>query len=128
MKLLFDSHTFVWWIQSPALISPAALAACSDPANQILLSVASVWELQIKVQIGKLQFLPSIAHHVQIEQQRNFLQLLNITADHVFALNSLPLHHRDPFDRMLVAQAVTASAAIVSKDPYVARYGVSTIW
>ena len=104
-----------------------ALAALRDPANTVWLSVVSVWEIVIKAQLGKLNLrlpLPHIVTH----QQANGLQVLPVTLPHVLAVEGLPPVHKDPFDRLLVAQAVVEGVELVSADPVFAQYPVRSLW
>jgi PIN domain nuclease of toxin-antitoxin system len=99
MKLLLDTHTFLWWLSDPKLLSvPAAAAAIGDPQNRVLVSVAVLWEIAIKRVIGKLTAPINLQHDVQ----RLGFDLLPIEVTHVEQTEQLPLHHRDPFDRMLI--------------------------
>lgn len=128
MKLLLDTHTFIWWDSAPAKLSPTALALCSDPANQLVLSVASLWEIQIKRQLGKLELRLPLAEIVTHQQETNGVVVLAVSQEHVLGLESLPPHHRDPFDRMLVAQALVEAATLVSADPVLKSYPVEVRW
>lgn len=128
MTLLLDTHAFIWWDSEPNRLSPTALALCRQPANTILLSVASVWEMQIKLQLGKLKLATPLAQIVASQRHANTIEVLAITLDHVLALETLPLHHKDPFDRLLVAQANLESAALVTHDPIFTQYSVQVIW
>jgi PIN domain nuclease of toxin-antitoxin system len=128
VKLLLDTHTFIWWDSAPAKLSAAALALCGDPANQLVLSVASLWEIQIKRQLGKLDLRLPLAEIVAHQQETNGLTILPIVQAHVLALDALPPHHRDPFDRLLVAQAVVEEAVLVSGDPVLKSYSVQIHW
>ena len=103
MKLLLDTHAFIWWDSKASRLSPRALAACSDPANELLLSTASLWEMQIKIQLGKLQLRTPLANIIA-DQRANGIGILAVTVEHVLAIGNLPPVHRDPFDRILVAQ------------------------
>ncbi len=128
MKLLLDTHTFIWWDSEPHKLSSNALAHLQNPVNVIFLSVASVWEMQIKNQLGKLQLRLPLADIVEGQKQNNGLIELPILSEHVLALDSLPLHHKDPFDRLLIAQANREGATLVSKDHLMAAYPVSLLW
>lgn len=128
MKLLLDTHTFIWWDSDPAKLSAQVLALCGDPANTLLLSVVSVWEMQIKVQLGKLTFAHPLADLIHQQQQTNHLEVLEITLPHVLALDGLPTVHKDPFDRLLIAQANIEGAVLLSRDPIFAEYPVSFLW
>lgn len=104
MKLLLDTHAFIWWDSDPTQLSAPALAALRDPANEVLLSVASVWEMVIKAQLGKLTLRLPLADIVT-QQQGNGLLLLPVTLAHVLGVEGLPPVHKDPFDRVVIAQA-----------------------
>ena len=122
MKLLLDTHVFIWWADEPEKLSAAAFAALQDGDNTLVLSVASVWEMQIKVQLGKLKFgvpLPDLIEHQRLT---NDLQILPVDLKHVFTVGTLPPHHKDPFDRLLIAQAIAEDATLVTVDPTFARY------
>ncbi len=128
MKLLLDTHAFIWWDSEPARLSPQALALCQDRVNVVLLSVVSVWEMQIKLQLGRLNLDLPIAEVIESQQQRNGIEVLPITLTHVLALENLPAHHKDPFDRLLIAQAIVEGAFLVSSDPVFAKYPVKLLW
>lgn len=128
MKLLLDTHTFIWWDSEPERLSPAAMALCADRANELILSAASLWEMQIKRQLGKLSLRLPLAQIVTHQQTTNGVGVLPVTEAHVFALEGLPTPHRDPFDRLLVAQAISEGAALVTVDPVFAAYPVEVHW
>jgi PIN domain nuclease of toxin-antitoxin system len=128
MKVLLDTHAFIWWDSDSAKLSPQARAACQDRANLVLLSVASVWEMQIKLQLGKLHLRLPLADVVGEQQQTNEIQVLPVALGHVLALQNLPAHHRDPFDRLLIAQANAEEAVLISHDPVFAHYPVKVLW
>ena len=128
MRLLLDTHAFLWWDSDPDRLSATALAACQDPTNVMLLSVASIWEMQIKMQLGKLKLFVQLENTIVSQQQANALEVLPITMSHVFGLNELSPMHKDPFDRLLVAQANTEGATLVSNDSIFERYPVRLLW
>jgi len=128
MNLLLDTHTFIWWDSEPARLSPRVLALCQDRANTVLLSVASVWEMQIKFQLGKLKLDLSLAEMIESQERINNIQVLPITLAHVLALQNLATHHKDPFDRLLIAQANIEGAVLVSGDSILAKYAVKLFW
>lgn len=103
MKLLLDTHAFIWWDSEPAKPSPQVLSLCQDRQNTLFLSAASVWEMQIKLQMGKLKLTLPLAELIESQQQTNNLQILPVLLTHVLALEHLPAHHKDPFDRLLIA-------------------------
>ncbi len=127
MKLLLDTHTFLWWISEPEKLSRRALELCQDTENILVLSAASIWEMQIKVQLGKLQIKMPLAELIH-EQQENGIEVLPVEASHIFAVETLPNHHKDPFDRLLVAQAIVEGAILISADPLIAQYPVKVEW
>jgi PIN domain nuclease of toxin-antitoxin system len=126
MKGLLDTHTFIWWDSDPTRLSAKALAFIQDPANTILLSVVSVWEMLIKLQLGKLTLSTPLVT-ILAQQQANGIQILSATLDHVMGLESLPLHHKDPFDRLLIAQANVEGCTFLSADAVVAQYPVHVL-
>ena len=128
MKLLLDTHTFIWWTSNSASLSPHALSLCTDPTNTIVLSVVSVWEMQIKHQLGKLQLTMPLAHLITGHQQSNNLQLLTVELAHVLALDALPTHHKDPFDRLLIAQAAVEGLSLISHDAVLRQYPIDVRW
>ena len=128
MKLLLDTHTLLWWRDNPVELSETALVALRDPNNTLLISLATLWELQIKVGLNKLSVDVSLSEMVRQEVEVNGMELLPITVNHIYALSSLPHHHRDPFDRLLIAQAQTEKATLVTKDHLIALYSVATLW
>lgn len=128
MNLLLDTHTFLWLVGSPALLSLTAHAAIQERSNTLYLSYASVWEMQIKLQLGKL-VLPAALDCIVEEQQRvNNLQLLPIALGHIYALGALPSHHKDPFDRLIIAQSLAEDWRIVGNDSKFAAYNVQLVW
>jgi PIN domain nuclease of toxin-antitoxin system len=128
VKLLLDTHTFIWWDSEPAKLSATALALCSDPANELILSVTSLWEMQIKHTLGKLSLRLALSDIVTHQQATNGVIVLPILPIHIFALDGLPTSHKDPFDRLLVAQANSEGATLVSADAIFATYPVRTAW
>ncbi|MEG3974265.1 type II toxin-antitoxin system VapC family toxin [Microcoleus sp. herbarium8] len=128
MKLLLDTHTFIWWDSSPQKLSPKALALCQNPENTLLLSMASIWEIQIKLQLGKLSLNLPLPELIETQQQTNNIELLPINLIHVLTLDSLPSHQKDPFDRLLISQAIVEDAVLVSGDSTLANYAVKLEW
>ena len=128
MRLLLDTHTFIWWDSDPHRMSPSALRACNDRSNDLIVSVASVWEMQIKSQLGKLQLGFPLPRIIEGQRRANLLEILPVQLEHVLALDELPPLHRDPFDRLLIAQARVEEAVLVSADPVFAGYMVEVLW
>jgi len=124
LKLLLDTHAAIWWLADAEQMSAAAAARLSDAANQVLLSAAVVWEVAIKRSLGKLEAPDDFASALL----RGGALALPVGIDHAAAVERLPSHHRDPFDRLLVAQADIEAAVIVSRDPVFRAYGVPVAW
>ncbi|RLT41431.1 MAG: type II toxin-antitoxin system VapC family toxin, partial [Chloroflexi bacterium] len=125
MKLLLDTHTFIWWDLEPGQLSPRGLSLCQNASNQMVLSVASVWEMQIKIQLGKLQFPKPLRQMIAEQQEANQMEILPVALEHVLALAGLPMLHKDPFDRLIIAQAKTEAITLLSRDPRMAAYPVA---
>lgn len=128
MRLLLDTHAFLWFIGGDAQLSAAARSAIEDAGNEKFLSAASVWEMAIKVSLKKLQLVEPFDVLVPREIGGNGFLYLPIEVPHTVAVTGMPFHHRDPFDRMLAAQALTESMAFLSADPAFDAYGVNRIW
>jgi PIN domain nuclease of toxin-antitoxin system len=128
MRLLLDSQAFILLLQRPDSLGFVARDAMVDPNNEIFLSVVTPIELQIKVNLKKLSFAKSVREHVQFELDRGKFVLLPITLDHIDALSRLPNHHRDPFDRLLIAQAIHEKLTIVTSDKIIAQYAAPVLW
>lgn len=127
-RLLLDTHTFLWWDAAPERLSATVLALCQDPSVRLFLSIVSLWEIQIKSGLGKLPLPLPLAEIIQEQQARHDLQILPVTPEHIYALSGLPPHHKDPFDRLLIAQALTEGLPLASVDGAFSLYPVSTIW
>jgi PIN domain nuclease of toxin-antitoxin system len=128
MKLLLDTHTLLWFLWADPRLSGLAHSLINDPANDVLVSVASCWEIAIKVGTGKLNLGESSRTYLPRELNRNAFGLLPITLDHATAVEMLLPHHRDPFDRLLVAQALAEGIPLVSGDAALDAYGVDRRW
>jgi PIN domain nuclease of toxin-antitoxin system len=127
VRFLLDTNAFIWWTNEPEKLSQTALAICEDESNTLLLSIASIWEMQIKVQLGKLQLKHSLQSVIERHERGNKLTLLPIESRHIWALGHLPPHHKDPFDRILIAQSQIEAIPVITADPQFARYQVATI-
>jgi PIN domain nuclease of toxin-antitoxin system len=128
VNLLLDSHAFLWFCQNDPSLSSRAKAIIEDPLNRKLLSLASCWEIAIKAGLGKLTLgEPSMSYFLNALARTGF-DLLPLTLAHTTAVETLPLHHRDPFDRMLIAQAMAEAIPIISADVALDPYGVTRIW
>ncbi len=128
MKLLLDTHTFIWWDSYPEKLPTVMFNRLQAPENQLLLSLASLWEIQIKFQLGKLTLRGNLADIVQQQQAENNITLLPIEFSHILELEQLPQHHRDPFDRLLIAQSRVELVAIVSRDASFKSYDCQVVW
>lgn len=127
MRLLLDTHVFIWWADQPEKLSPVALSALEDEANELLLSVASVWEMQIKIQLGKLKLNLPLKELVKTQQETNDITVSPVALTHVLALDALPFHHKDPFDRLLIAQSIEEDLTLVSADSQFSAYSVKLL-
>lgn len=128
MKLLLDTHTFIWWNSNSSKLSKRALELCSNRNNNLFLSLVSIWEITIKSQLGKLSLNESLTEIIEKQQKVNNLQILPIDLNHILALHDLPLHHRDPFDRLLISQAILENATLISRDSVFQYYSVRLEW
>lgn len=128
MKALLDTHTFLWWITDQPQLPPGVHNIIENTENALFVSAASGWEIIIKFQLGRL-LLPEEPESYLLDQIRsNAFQTLPIRMEHAFRLLRLPAHHKDPFDRMLVAQAQFENIPILTSDTQIARYPVEVIW
>lgn len=127
MNYLLDTHAWLWWLFEPEKLSPNARAAISDEDAVCSFSAASAWEIAIKLQLGKLS-IPGDLSQVLEQLDIQGLRWLEIGRAHCQHFQHLPLHHRDPFDRMLVAQASYEKLPLISKDPWIDSYGLHRIW
>lgn len=128
MKLLLDTHSFLWFISGSDSISSTARALIEEPSNQPLFSIASLWEMAIKLSIGKLSLAQSFETLIPQQMKLNGIELLSIEIDHVATVAKLPFHHRDPFDRLLIAQAMVEQIPIVSADSAFSAYAIECLW
>lgn len=128
MKLLLDTHTFLWLVEGSPSLSVGAQATLADPRNELYLSVASVWELAIKTGNKKLSLTDPLDLFVRKWTKAYQLALLPIETDHALAVTGLPAHHRDPFDRILLAQTLIEGMTLVSGDSKLAPYAVPILW
>jgi len=128
MRLLVDTHAFLWFANGQSELSSSAQALIESPENTVLLSVASLWEMAIKMSLTKLTLPKSLDTFVLELVTDNTITLLPIFLNHVAAIVDLPLHHKDPFDRMLIAQAKVEQILIISRDEAFDAYGVKRLW
>jgi PIN domain nuclease of toxin-antitoxin system len=127
MRVLLDTHIFLWWDNDIDRLSEQAKSICQDSANTLILSVASVWEMQIKQNLGKLDLRLPLSDLVEDQRKTNGIEILSITLPHVLALEALPRHHKDPFDRLLIAQANVEDLNVLTIDPMFKQYDAKLI-
>ena len=123
MRLLLDTHALLWWLTSPNLMNEETHEAIADPNNDVFVSAVSGWEIALKNNLGKLE-VPENVYSIIDSQGFGYL---SVTFIHGVEAGSLPLHHRDPFDRLLVAQARLEALALVTRDAHIRQYDVSTM-
>ena len=128
MRLLLDTHAFIWWIAGNPSLSATAQAAIDDPTNDVFVSAASAWEIATKHRIGKLPDAAALAADVEAAIADQGFAALPITIRHAQLAGSLPGPHRDPFDRMLIAQAILESATLLSNETVFDAHGVNRLW
>ena len=128
MKALLDTHTFLWWIHNDSRLSSRVREIIGDSSTILYLSAASGWEIAIKAQLGKLQFSSNLEQFISEQLKMNGIDTLPITLRHGLHVATLPQHHRDPFDRILVAQSQLEGLPIVTADVQIVRYDVQVIW
>ena len=128
MRILLDTHTLLWFTAGAADLSAVARATIEDPSNESVVSVASVWEMAIKMSLGRLDLGSNLDGFVDNHIVANGIGLLRIRITHIAATVGLPFHHRDPFDRLIIAQALTEGLPVVGSDPEFSKYGVRMIW
>jgi len=124
MRLLLDTNAFLWWRDASPRLPDHVKDQISDPANDIVVSIVSFWEIAIKRRLGKLRFLDDFEAAMAEEE----FDLLGIDYPHLRSLDDLPLHHRDPFDRLLIAQAIAENLTVATDDKLFARYDATIIW
>jgi PIN domain nuclease of toxin-antitoxin system len=128
VKLLLDTHAFLWWVSASDRISRRARTAIGSARNECFVSIATAWEIAIKLSLGKLRIGGSLDRFLPEQLAANGFQPLAIDLKHAARVATLPFHHRDPFDRLLAAQALEEDLRIVTADPVFARYGLKRVW
>lgn len=128
MRALLDTHAFLWWITGDERLSDRAAALIAGDRNEIYVSAATVWEMAIKARLGRLAIAEDPAEFMATQMRENLFRPLPMTALHAVQLWGLPLLHRDPFDRMLIAQAQAERMALVTADEQIGKYPVKTVW
>jgi PIN domain nuclease of toxin-antitoxin system len=128
MKLLLDTHAFLWFMSGDTSLSQTARSAIEDENNDVFVSPASLWEIAIKVSIKKLTLRAPFNDLIPAELAENEIELLSISVAHMALVASMPFHHRDPFDRLIAAQANVEQMTLVSVDNMFDAYGVDRLW
>jgi PIN domain nuclease of toxin-antitoxin system len=128
VKLLLDTHAFLWFIGGDARLPPSARRRIADAGNEKFLSIASVWEMAIKVSLRKLELQDTLRDVVDHGASDNGIALLAVSKNHAIRVAELPWHHRDPFDRLLAAQALEEALTVVARDATFDTYGVRRVW
>jgi len=128
MKVLIDTHAFLWLLEDAPQLSAVARATFSNPECDLFFSAASYWEICIKQSLGKLKLAPKWKKIVARELDRNSIRWLALEPAHMHGILALPWHHRDPFDRLLMAQAISECMSILSADKQMWTYDVSVVW
>ena len=128
MRLLLDTCSFLWLIAEPERLTGKARDALLDPTNDVLLSAASVWECAIKHKLGRLTLPGDPARFLAEQRRAHGIEPLPIDEEAIVQIGKLPDHHRDPFDRVLVCQAIVGGLQIVTPDEWIARYPVPVLW
>ncbi|NOQ35055.1 MAG: PIN domain-containing protein [Methylococcaceae bacterium] len=128
MKLLPDTHAFIWLNDNPEKLPETVTNLCNAGTHEFYLSIASPWEMQIKNQLGKLTLAMPVAELVNKNIEENNLKLLSINLSHISQLEQLPTHHKDPFDRIIIAQTMIEEMTVISVDGIFKRYEVQTVW
>lgn len=128
MKLLIDSHAIVWWMTDDPRLSPVARQMLGSAQYPRSLSLASLWELSLKVAAGRLQGIGSTIDNLRQACAKQAIGILPIAYEHILRVENLPLHHADPFDRLLVAQALEEGLTILTADRALSRYSAPIVW
>lgn len=128
MRMLLDTHAFLWFIEGNTNLSDTARELIADEENQRFLSIGSLWEISIKVSIGKLEVGMTFTELVSQEVYGNDIKLLRIQPKHLDELAKLPFHHKDPFDRLIIAQSLAENIPVVTKDKAFGSYPVTVLW
>lgn len=127
MKLLLDTHVLLWWVWNSLRPGKQARSLIRSDKTLIWVSAASIWEMSIKAPLGRLERLPPFENELRIELEQSDFRPLPVTFEHDWAVSKLPLHHRDPFDRMLIAQARCEDLTLLTADNAIAAYDARTI-
>ena len=124
MRVLLDTHTLLWWLTDDDRLGSQARDLIADPGNDVLVSMVSLWEIAVKMRVGKLE---ADMEDILKAVDRDKFMLLDINPTHLLTLARLPMHHRDPFDHLLIAQAITEDATFISEDQILSKYSSRTV-
>lgn len=127
MDLLLDTHTLIWFLNGDGKLSDKVKIAIEDPSNSKIISVASIWEIAIKLSLDKFRFPKGFKHFLDMVEDNGF-EILPITFEHAIELSTLEFIHRDPFDRLLIAQCMADKLILATKDENIKRYNIQTLW
>ena len=128
MKVILDTQVLIWWANDVSNISDLVQNIIFDVDNELLVSLASIWEIQIKVSLGKLSLPRPLSDIIATQVRENQIKIMQIELSHIYTLDLLPPHHRDPFDRIIIAQAMNEKISIVSIDKAFDVYSIERIW
>jgi PIN domain nuclease of toxin-antitoxin system len=128
MTVLMDTHSFIWFVDGNSQLSARARTLIEDPANDKFLSMASIWEMAVKISLGKLSIAQPFEQFIPHQLQINGFEMLEIKFDHIVRVSNLPFHHRDPVDRLLIAQCLVERIPVISVDSVFDAYSVQRLW
>lgn len=128
MRVLIDTSVFLWWDALADKLSERVFDVLNDDKTSVYLSHISIWEMQIKHQLGKLNLRLPLEQLIQEQMTENNILLQSLMESHIYGLTQLPHHHRDPFDRLLISQAITENLTLVTSDLHILKYEVNTLW
>ena len=128
MRLLLDTHAFIWYTTDSSRLTTTGRSLIDNGDNDILLSTASVWEMAIKHSIGRLNFSMPFMEFIKQQIAVNRIEILEISFDHIEVVASLPLHHRDPFDRLIIAQSMAEQIPVLRVDAIFDAYAIARLW
>ncbi len=127
MRYLLDTHTLIWFLENDPRLSSKSKELIEDNYNDIFVSVVSLWEINIKISIGRLSLTKSLSDIIR-ELERLYIEILPLRNEHIVGIGKLPFHHRDPFDRMLISQSLSEILPLISKDENIQLYNADVIW
>jgi len=127
MDLLLDTHSLIWFLNGDKKLSKRVRTAIEDPNNSKIVSIASIWEIAIKISIDKFKFSSGLKHFLDLVEDNGF-DILPITFEHALIVSTLEFIHRDPFDRLLIAQCIADKLIIATMDDNIKKYNIQTIW